>query len=831
MYKTQISCAIIIILIGIFYFSSSNQKNRPSKWFSAMLCCTFLQLVFDILSVYTVNHLNTVSPIVNRIVHIFYMGFMLSIFYIVFKYLESIIEEEIGDKIRRNKFSLIPLIITILGVIFLPLKYIETPNGNYSYGPAAFMTYIGVAVYVVLIIKLIIQYGKNIPKKKRKAIRIALISEIPVAIYQILIPEALITCLGMVLLNLGIYLTTENPDALLVEQLEKEKKRADEANKAKTNFLANMSHEIRTPITAVLGMNELILRETRENEIKQYAKNVDGAAKSLLSIINDILDITKIEAGKLSVISIEYDFANVIKDVVNMISFKAKTKDLEFKVTIDEDIPQKLIGDDIRLRQILVNLLNNAVKYTHEGMVTFEVELRQSEDENTAKLYFSIQDTGIGIKEEDLQKLCTPFERIEEKRNRNIEGTGLGMSITKQLLGLLKSELKVSSVYGQGSEFSFELCQKIADTKPIGELGEDINTLNTGQEYQQIIEAPDARILVVDDNEMNRRVFIGLLKPTKIQIDEAQNGRECLEMITQKKYDIIFLDHMMPEMDGIEAFRIMKDMNDYPSQNTPVVILTANAIVGAKEKYLKEGFTAFLEKPIDYRKLETLIEELLDKSLIHQVEISSDNAADINLELPMVEGLDWKYAIMHFNDEKTMLDTIRFFISTIEYDAKELEDYYAEISLEERRKQYCTKIHSMKNSAATIGIIPLAGMAKVLEDSARNNEITVLESMTPIFIECWRAYKDKLCMFSRNSDNVNSKPADEFKQEIAEILQHIQRAAKEMDIDELDALWNQLEQFQFNDGQQEIIDNIHKAILNFDVEYLQDKLRFNELNI
>ena len=424
MYKTQITCAILILFIGILYFSSSSKKSRSSKWFSTLLVCTFLQLIFDVFSVYTVNHLYTVSPILNRVVHIFYMGFMLSIFYIAYKYLETIIEEEIGEKIKRYEFSLIPFIVTLLGVIFLPLSYMESPISNYSYGPAAYMTYIGVAIYVVFIIKLMRQYGKIIPRKKKKAIYIALVSEIPVAIYQIIIPEALITCLGMVLLNLGIYMTTENPDALLAEQLEKEKKRADSANEAKTTFLANMSHEIRTPITAVLGMNELILRESKDSTIKQYARDIEGAAKSLLSIINDILDITKIEAGKLSVISVEYDFASVMKDVTNMISFKARVKELAFEVEINENIPKKLMGDDIRLRQILVNLLNNAVKYTHEGTVTLKIDMLPSEAENMAKIYFCVKDTGIGIKEEDLQKLCEPFERIEEKRNRNIEGTG-----------------------------------------------------------------------------------------------------------------------------------------------------------------------------------------------------------------------------------------------------------------------------------------------------------------------------------------------------------------------------------------------------------------------
>lgn len=252
MYKTQIACAIFVLFIGILSFSSGRKRKKSSKCFSILLVTTFFQLIFDICSVYTVNHLNTVSAITNRIIHIFYMGLMLIIFYTAYKYIETIIKEEIGKNIKHYQFTIIPLIITILGVIFLPLSYIESKRSNYSYGPAAFMTYLGVAIYLFMIIRLMVQYGKLLPTKKKKAIYIALLSEIPVAVYQIIIPDSLITCIGMVLLNLGIYMTTENPDALLAEQLEKEKKRADTANEAKTNFLANMSHEIRTPITAVL---------------------------------------------------------------------------------------------------------------------------------------------------------------------------------------------------------------------------------------------------------------------------------------------------------------------------------------------------------------------------------------------------------------------------------------------------------------------------------------------------------------------------------------------------------------------------------------------------
>ncbi len=828
MYKTQVACVIFILYIGILYFQSAGKKKGSSKWFVALLVCSFFQLIFDALSVYTVNHLETVSPLVNRIIHIVFLGLLQVMFYLAYRYLEIIIEEEIGRTVRKYRFTLIPLLFTMAGNIFLPVYYVESARSNYSYGPSVFTTYIGVAVYVFFIICLMVRYGKQIPQKKKRAIYVALWSEIPITVYQIIVPDSLLTCIGVVLFNLGIYMTTENPDALLAEQLAKEKQRADSANAAKTNFLANMSHEIRTPITAVLGMNELILRETKDATIKQYSRDIEGAAKSLLSIINDILDITKIEAGKLSVISAEYDFGVVLKDVINMISFKAKVKGLEFKVLVDENIPQRLMGDDIRLRQILVNLLNNAVKYTHNGSITLEITRRQSE-EGVAKLFFQVKDTGIGIKEEDLQKLCQPFERIEEKRNRNIEGTGLGMSITKQLLGLLNSELKVASVYGEGSEFAFELTQEIVDDNPIGRLEDSKEPV--GKEYQHGYEAPEARILFVDDNELNRKVFVGLLKETKIQIDEAGNGRECLEKVKQNTYDIIFMDHMMPELDGVETFRIMKEMENFPCKDTPVVILTANALVGAEEKYLQEGFRAFLEKPIDYEKLENLIWDLLDEDLLREISSvvapaelqdgTSSSSASEHIELPVVEGLDWKYARTHFKNEQVMLDTVTFFAQTVLYEEKELERLFVGIGTDSGRKEFCTKVHSMKNSAATIGIIPLAGMAKVLEDAARNGRVEVVQAMTPIFLECWHEYGKRLEVFAPVSANDKRLAAD-YEEEIQKLVRSMNQAAEEMDIDALDEIWKEFSKYQFSEEKQELLERIHKAIVEFDVDYLQE---------
>ncbi len=824
MYKSQIICIIIILFIAAFYFYSE-RKTASAKWFSWLLITAVVQLLFDICSVYTVNHLETVPASLNRLVHFLYMSLMLVLFLIAYKYLEALIEEEKGEPINRIKFIIIPVIIATISLCFLPIKYVETPKGNYSHGPAVFGVYASVACSIVFIIRLLIKHGKDIPKKKRLAVVVAMLSEAPVAVFQIIFPTSLISCLGIVLFIIGLYMTVENPDAKLVKLLEKETKRADVANQAKTNFLANMSHEIRTPINAVLGMNEMILRESNERNVKEYAKDVQGAAKSLLSIINDILDITKIEAGKLTIISAEYSFSHMVHDVINMISFKARAKELDFKVIIDENIPSALKGDDIRIRQILVNLLNNAVKYTHEGEITLEIKLLPCEQENTARISFLVKDTGIGIKEEDIQKLYLPFERIEEKRNRNIEGTGLGMNITMQLLSLLGSELKVESEYGVGSEFSFVLSQEIVRPAPIGKLEEQFKVQNNEYDYQTYFEAPDAKILVVDDNEINRKVFCSLLKDTKMQIEEAASGKECIEKVKKAAFHIIFMDHMMPEMDGIETLKVMKNMEDYPSKDTPVVILTANAIVGAKEQYLKEGFQAFLSKPIDLQELETVIKELLDKALIHPVKRAAlhEEKSGINTsELPMIDGLDWSYAAMHFTNEDAMLKTVKLFTASLEYDAKELDALLLEIEQPEGRKKYCTKVHSMKSSAALIGIVPLAGMAKVLEDAARNNECNVITQMTPVFLKKWREYKEHLKDFV--AAERETKNAADSLDLVEEILHNIQAAAKDMDIDALDKALVQLEQYKFEGEQATRFEQIKEAIINLDMTFLESIL-------
>lgn len=819
MCKTQIICCIIVFFIAVFYFVSAKERTSSHKWYSALLILSFFQLIMDVISVITVNNLDTVEPWMNRLVHQGFMALMLAIFFVVYKYIETVIIEEIGERYRKMRLVYIPLVISFLCMIFLPIYYMETPKGNYSYGPGPINIYISIAIYVVLIIVMLIRYGRLLPKRKSRAMLVVMLSEALIAGYQAFVPTALISCLGITLLNLSFYLMVENPDAILVDLLKKETRRADIANRAKTDFLANMSHEIRTPINSMVGMTEMILREDDPVKIKEYASDVQSATKSLLTIINEILDITKIEAGKMAIVPVEYSFSTMLDEVTGMMDFKAKEKNLDFYVEIDQEIPDKLYGDDIHIKQVLVNLLGNAFKYTAEGCVSMRVSLLPESNEQQVKILFEVKDTGQGIKQEDIDRIIIPYERIDVNKNRNVEGSGLGLPITFRLLAEMGSKMKVDSEYGKGSVFSFALQQGIVEATPIKEVKKQANKEQPEDyKYVPMFEAPGARVLVVDDNMMNRKVFKALLSKTKIQVDEASSGKECLLMVREKYYDIIFMDHMMPEMDGLETYQAMKEMEDYPCKKTPVVVVTANAVIGSKDRYIiKEGFRAYLSKPLDYHKLEKVIKNLLKKDLIQSVEQVEAVKETVEEDMPIINGLDWGYAEKHFNSREDMLQTLAFFRTSLESDAAELQSLYERIEEPDGFKNYCTKIHSMKNSAATVGIIPLAGTAKVMEDAARSNQKAPIDAMMSIFTEKWLSYKEMLKDFG-GSDADGAEEVDTVKWQA--LVDQIRKAAEDMDISALDDLAAELSGYKVPQELEEKTQSIQAAIVRFDVEYL-----------
>ncbi len=404
------------------------------------------------------------------------------------------------------------------------------------------------------------------------------------------------------------------------------------ANRAKSNFLANMSHEIRTPMNAIIGMDEMILRETGDAKIRKYAMDIHSAGKTLLSIINDILDLSKIESGKMEIVPVEYESLSVINDIANMTMKKAEDKGLTYELHADEDIPRVLYGDEIRVRQVMLNIINNAIKYTSEGGLI----IRISYSRESSRLRIVVSDTGIGIRPEDMEKLYRSFQRLEETKNRNIEGTGLGLNITRQLVEMMDGFIDVESDYGKGTTFITEMVQKIVDPAPIGDFSESLALIQSRtEEYKPMLIAPKAKVLIVDDNDMNLEVLSGLLTDTRIKITCASSGYECLECLRNDKYDVILLDQMMPGMSGTETLGKIK--LESLAEGIPVIALTADAIVGARDSYIKEGFTDYLAKPVMYEDLERILFKYIDKSLILSKEqIEEERAERGKIKKPLV---------------------------------------------------------------------------------------------------------------------------------------------------------------------------------------------------
>ena len=621
----------------------------------------------------------------------------------------------------------------------------------------------------------------------------------------------------------------------VTEDIDKERKererlidmseRAMAASEAKSSFLSNMSHEIRTPINAVLGMNEMILRESGEENVLEYAESIRTAGNTLLGLVNDILDFSKIEAGKMEIIPVEYDLSSVINDLVNMIQMKADAKGLELRLDIGRDIPKLLYGDEVRIKQVVTNLLTNAVKYTEKGSVTFHASYEKIPDDGeNIFLIISVEDTGIGIKPEDMTKLFSEFERIEEERNRNVEGTGLGMNITKRLLEMMDTSLQVKSVYGEGSAFSFRLKQKVTGWEEIGDYEASYRaSLSSRKKYREKFTAPEAMILVADDTETNLTVFGNLLKRTLVKIDTAQSGDECLKLSRDKKYDLIFIDHMMPEKDGIQTLHELRGEEANPNTGTPAVCLTANAISGARERYLSEGFDDYLTKPIDTGRLEDMLIEYLPEE---KVTISGDDADQDTAEkeeepLPEWllgrEGLDTEAGVKNSGGTSEYLTVLEGFYAAISAKAEEIESYYRQGDI----KNYTIKVHALKSSARIIGAVELSAKAGRLEDAGNENNTDYIKEHTDDLLKQYRSYIEILSPVAEKSEDQPEIPP----YMLADAYAALSETAEVMDFDTARMIMESIQEYRLPSEDEKRFGEIRAKLSQMDWDGIKEILK------
>ncbi|MCR5411149.1 MAG: response regulator, partial [Lachnospiraceae bacterium] len=513
-----------------------------------------------------------------------------------------------------------------------------------------------------------------------------------------------------------------------LRKVSEERQKAVDLSEAKTRFLASMSHEIRTPINAILGMNEMILRENEDPVVDGYAKSVKTSGKMLLMLVNDVLDFSKIEAGKMEISEAEYRLSALLRDIMPMLEERAAEKKLRFNTVILSDVPDRQISDEFRIRQILVNLINNAIKYTDTGSVTLMIGGDSSGEENF-DLELRVKDTGRGIREEDQKHLFEAFTRADVKKNRNIEGTGLGLAIVKNILDSMGGKISVTSRYGEGSEFAIVLPVKTSGTEPLREdymdSGEDKHVDRAGSAYQ----APDAAVLAVDDNNANLRIVELFLKRVRIAPDLCDGGRAAFEKCREKKYDLILLDHMMPEPDGIETLHMIRSDDSSLNKDTPVIVLTANAVAGSRQRYMDEGFADYLTKPLDATLLEETIREYLPSGKIIAGEsgpqMSAAGNASLRERLSSVEGLDYDTAIGFASNNEELLEEIILEI------AGECEERVARIqgALKEKdMDSYQREAHSLKSLMATIGLNDLSESARKLEKAAEDKDIIFIQA-------------------------------------------------------------------------------------------------------
>lgn len=596
----------------------------------------------------------------------------------------------------------------------------------------------------------------------------------------------------------------------------------EDANRAKTNFVSNMSHEIRTPMNSIVGITEILLRSRHSPKEQEYLLNIQSSGRVLLTIINDVLDCSKMEAGKMQLFDEPYDTCSLFHDLRISMENRIGHSGLELIYDIDQDIPCKLKGDMGRIRQVIINLVNNAIKYTEKGSVRFSVHVRQK---NTDKvmLYYEVADTGIGIRKEDHKILFDAFQRVEMDRNRYVEGTGLGLTISQNLVNMMGGVIEVESEYGKGSRFFFTIEQTIIDPTPVSAVNYNGQKDNvTEKEAECLFIAPEAHILLVDDNELNLVVAKELLKPLRMQIDTAENGLQAVKMVRGSQYDLVLMDHMMPVMDGIEAAKAIRALPEDKYQKLPIIALTANAMVDARKEFLNAGMNGFVAKPIDFARICNQLKLWLPKDLVRDVpkeeakKLLADDLSDreIQPEDPQM-GFSFEEGVNHCGSKAALMKTIRIFYRTIDSKANKIEQCLKEGLISD----YVIEVHALKSSALLIGAVPLSEAAKELEDYGKQGKTEVLEEKTPDVLTLYRDLKNILRPYAEKEEDAKKEFSDG---EWITALQQIHQCIEQFDLDGVDQIMEQLEEYQVPECIRESMDQLRVYVADVSLEEIME---------
>lgn len=587
------------ILLCVVFFYKKRLPILENKIYGLLTITSLFGTAIGVPCFYCMKY-KEIVPILNIIMSRGYLIYLLTWISLFTSYIFVICNKNP----KKEKTGLISIsaiyIILLCFILVLPLYYVSEGDIVYSYGPAANLMYLASGLDLIIIIISLLRNIKIVKSKKCLPLFAFIILGSVVMVIQKLNPGLLLITSMETFVTFLMYFTIENPDLKLIEELNVARNQAEKANAAKTDFLSNMSHEIRTPLNAIVGFSQTLGEEPTLSPIaKDHVKDILTASDNLLEIVNGVLDISKIEANKLEIINTEYNFRKVFNELKTLTKAKIGEKPIELRVVYDESIPEVLYGDYVRIKQIILNLLTNAAKYTKEGFIEFKVSSVKTND--VCRLIVSVEDSGIGIQKDKIDQLFTKFGRLDLENNITIEGTGLGLAITKRLVELMNGKIVVQSVYGKGSKFTVAIDQRIVEMKKAPEF--------STEQLQKIVDISGKKVLVVDDNKLNLKVAGMLLQKYNLEVEEVLSGFECIEKIESgHNYDLILMDDMMPKMSGVETLKKLKENVDF---KVPTIALTANAISGMKEKYLQDGFTDYLPKPIDKQELDKLLKKYL----------------------------------------------------------------------------------------------------------------------------------------------------------------------------------------------------------------------------